>query len=317
MQKRMDTRQLEEFLVLAQELNYSAAAKRLFITRPTLVEHIRSLEAELECKLVESDGKHIALASGGKRFVITAESLLKTWRETKDEYSSLSENLLTVKIATTNLPWLETLIYKARRSIHKTHPYKHIEIVTDNGPLSTIEALEERRNDITIAGYKEYLEEAERPELPQGIRGFPISIEEIKLLMTREHPFFEMGSIKTQDLDGQTFILPPDIYRSWSRDGMVDQFERRGTRVCLQTLDFSDHSEYFTYEFAANLGIIPTTLVPRFGIDQREEYRAFSLEDWSIRTRFYALFKEEFTETENGSLLYREMERLASQAPCS
>ena len=35
----MDLRQLREYLVFAEELNYSLAAKRLFVSRPALAAH--------------------------------------------------------------------------------------------------------------------------------------------------------------------------------------------------------------------------------------------------------------------------------------
>ena len=84
-----------------------------------------------------------------------------------------------------------------------------------------------------------------------------------------------------------------------------------GARVTLQTRDFSDHVEYFSYEFGRCLGIVPTTLAPRVGIDTREEYRAFTLADLPLRTSFFAVFKESFVATENGALLYEEMRRAA------
>ena len=52
-ERAVNTRYLEEFLVIAEELNFSAAAKRLYTTRPTLSEHLAVLEDELGCKLVE------------------------------------------------------------------------------------------------------------------------------------------------------------------------------------------------------------------------------------------------------------------------
>ena len=36
----MDLRQLREYLVFAEELNYSLAAKRLFVSRPALAAHL-------------------------------------------------------------------------------------------------------------------------------------------------------------------------------------------------------------------------------------------------------------------------------------
>ena len=46
-ERAVNTRYLKEFLVIAEELNFSAAAKRLYTTRPTLSEHLAELEDEL------------------------------------------------------------------------------------------------------------------------------------------------------------------------------------------------------------------------------------------------------------------------------
>ena len=54
---------------------------------------------------------------------------------------------------------------------------------------------------------------------------------------------------------------------------------------------------------------MPTTLLPRFGIDQRPDLRVFSLVDMDIASDFYALFNRSFIATENGRLLFEEMRR--------
>lgn len=308
----VNTRFLEEFLVIAEELNYSTAAERLFTTRPTLVEHLRSLEAELACKLVITQQRRIALTPAGSRFVQTARSVLASWEEVRAEYASLADNLLVVRVAASSLPWLETILHRARLAIHKAHPYKHIEIATDNGPLATVDALAERANDIAVVGYKRYCCTGDNSPLPPGLCGFHLRTEEIKLLATPESPLFDRAHIVAADLDGATLMLPPDIYASWQRDNMADQLARRGARVQLQTQGFSDHVEYFSYDFGPRLGIVPTTLIPRMGIDAREEYRAFSLDDMPIETSFFAVFKESFVATENGALLFEEMQRASS-----
>lgn len=308
----MNTQHLREFLLFAQEPNYSLAAERLYITRPTLVEHIRALESELQCKLVASDRRQVCLTPAGKRFVQEASQLLRRWEEIQDEYRELADNLLTVTISSSNLPWLETILYRARRAIHDRYPYKRIDILSDNGASSSAEALDERSNDIVVAGYKSYLGESERPSIPDGLCGFPLVTEEIKLLMTRENPLFSQPVVHTRDIDGATFVLPPDIYRSWTRDGVVAYLAGNGARVTLRTADFSDHAEYFAFDFGKALGVVPVTLVPRYGIDAREEYRAFSLDDLPLTTDFFALAKRDFVETENGGILFEEMRRAAA-----
>lgn len=307
----MDTRYVEEFLVFAEDANYSAAAKRLFITRPTLTEHIRELEAELGCPLVGKSQGRVVLTPAGKRFVHSGAQLLETVRSTVGEYRNLADNLLTVTVAQTNLPWLETILYKARCAVQQRYPAKRIDIVTVNGPCSTVDALWDGTNDIVVAGAKSYVPLTERMVYPEGIQGFRLGTEEIKLLITQSSPLFGKGKICARDLDGASLMLPPDIYRGYIRDGVIERFREHGARVELQTLSFSDHFEYFTYDFQDRVGVVPTTLIPRFGIDGREECRAFSLEDLSFHTDFYALYTDEFACSENGSLLVDAMRRLA------
>ena len=71
-ERAVNTRYLKEFLVIAEELNFSAAAKRLYTTRPTLSEHLAELEDELGCKLVERGHGKPALTPLGRRFLGTA-----------------------------------------------------------------------------------------------------------------------------------------------------------------------------------------------------------------------------------------------------
>lgn len=309
----MDTRYLREYLAFSEDLNWTVAAKRLFTTRPTLVDHIRALETELECQLVTSTRQgRPQLTPAGRHFTRTAQELVEQWEAARQEYRELADNLLVVKVASSNLPWLETILYKARRAVQERHPYKRIEVEPCHGANASIEALRSGENDIVVAGYKDYLAEADRP-IPDDVCGFLLDTEEIRLLMTQENPLFGKADICVRDLDGATFVLPPDIYRSWARDGMAERLAGHGARVTLRTLDFTGHTEYFTYEFGQMFGIVPATLVPRYGIDSREEYRTFCLADLPVRTRFYALMTRAFTETENGGLLYEEMRRAAGQ----
>lgn len=308
----MDTRYVEEFLVFAEDANYSAAAKRLFITRPTLVEHIHALEEELGCFLVGRSQGKVVLTPEGKQFVQSGAKLLDFVHAMVDDYRNMADNLLTVTVAQTNLPWLETILYKARCEVQRRYPAKRIDIVTVNGPCSTTEALKDGTNDIVVAGAKSYVPECERGAYPEGVQGFCLGSEEIKLFVTQGNPLFGQDVVRVRDLDGMAIMLPPDIYRGYVRDGVADRFRLHGADVELKTMRFSDHFEYFTYDFKDSVGVVPTTLVPRFGLDEREECRTFVLEDLPLRTDFYALYTDEFAHSENGALLVAAMAKLAA-----
>ncbi len=310
----MDTRHVREFLTFAEEMNYSAAAKKLYITRPTLADHLRELEEELGCELVRKCQGKAMLTPAGRHFVQTGTCLLETVQDIVDEYQSFADNVLTVTVAQTNLPWIETILYQARHAIQDRFPRKRIDIETVTGPFSTSDALLDGTNDIVVAGYKSYVPEENRTELTLGMQGFKLCTEEIKLLMTQDNPLFGKPSITVRDLDGAVFMLPPDIHRSYLRDGVVECFADQGARIVLRTMDFSDHFEYNVFNFQDMFGVVPTTLISRFGIDERKECRAFSLEDMMLRTDFYVLFTDKFVASENGSLLVQEMKRLVEES---
>lgn len=304
----LNTRYLQEFIELARDPNWSKAARSLFLARPTLVEHVRCLESELGCQLVESQGSSVRLTAQGKVFVRTAKEMLERWNSICTTYNNLSNNMLIVTISSSNLPWIESLLFSARQRIEETHPGKHIEVVPCQGAFSTTRALED--SDIVVAGIKTYREARTFPD-QEGITSFPLCTEEIFLLMSRQHPSFGKGSLSVRDVAQSTFVLPADIYESWRRDDVESYFMRHGAQVFLQRLEVSSHAEYFAHNFGDSLGIVPKTLVSRFGLDCRDDIRVFSLDDLKLETSFFAVCKQEFVASELGMLLMQTMSEMA------
>lgn len=310
----LNTQYLREYLVFAEELNYTAAAQRLYMTRPTLVEHIRALETELECKLVESDRRNVWLTPEGKHFVRSARVVLDGWEEVRDEYRSMTDNLLTVRIASTNLPWIEDLFYRARRTLQRQFPNARVELVLDDGPASSFAALEARANDIVVVGYKAYMPADRQPSFADTSRCFPLSEEEVLLLVPEDSRLFNLEEIYLTDLDGIEFMLPPDIFASWTRDNVAGWFGDRGVHVALDSQDFASHFEYFSFDFGRQVGIVPRTLVTRFGLGNRKSLRVAGIADVPLRTTFYAVARDSFLAKPRGRLLFDEMHRNASES---
>lgn len=71
----MTTQQMEFFLKLAEELNYTRVAQMFFITQPTLSKQITNLENELKTKLFTRDRNSVCLTPEGKRFYDRAKPL--------------------------------------------------------------------------------------------------------------------------------------------------------------------------------------------------------------------------------------------------
>ncbi|WP_019548928.1 LysR family transcriptional regulator [Streptomyces sulphureus] len=80
----LETRELEYFVAVAEELHFGRAAARLSIAQPALSKAIRRLESRLGVSLLERSSRHVALAPAG-------EALLHHGRNALNAVSAAAE----------------------------------------------------------------------------------------------------------------------------------------------------------------------------------------------------------------------------------
>jgi len=87
----MDFRQLETFLKVAELKSFSKAAQTIFLTQPTISDHIRSLEKELNTRLFLRTRRESILTPAGKRFLTHAKQMLAEREQALLEMSRFSD----------------------------------------------------------------------------------------------------------------------------------------------------------------------------------------------------------------------------------
>ncbi len=74
-------RDLRYFVAIAEELNFTRAAERLFVSQPALSKQIRQLEEGLRVRLFDRDRRAVALTAPGQALLPAARELLRSWDE--------------------------------------------------------------------------------------------------------------------------------------------------------------------------------------------------------------------------------------------
>ncbi len=119
------------FLIVAEEMNFTKAAQRLFITQQTLSGHIKRLEEEYGVNLFERRPT-LRLTSEGEKMVFYARQILQAQSSMCNEFADLSsKHSATLDIG---MPFMRSgLIGKASwNRFHRVYPNIKVRIVERN-----------------------------------------------------------------------------------------------------------------------------------------------------------------------------------------
>ena len=89
----MELRHLKYFVKIAETLNFSEAAKSLFITQSTLSQQIRQLEQEVDAQLFERNNHNVRLTEAGEELLPYARQTLKASQACFDRIQDLQQML--------------------------------------------------------------------------------------------------------------------------------------------------------------------------------------------------------------------------------
>ena len=89
----MELRHLKYFLAVAEELNFTKAAEKLFISQPPLSRQIIELEEEIQARLFIRNNKKVKLTEAGKYFETEVKTLFQNLERITIKTKKIAENV--------------------------------------------------------------------------------------------------------------------------------------------------------------------------------------------------------------------------------
>lgn len=145
----MELRHLKYFLAVAEELNFTRASEKLFISQPPLSRQIKELENEIGAKLFERSNKKVTLTEAGKYFKNQITNQLQELEAAALKAKKISENISGIyKIGYISSTFSST-ITKLTQLLTKKYPYLTIKLY-EVSTTKQILALEQKKLDLSI-----------------------------------------------------------------------------------------------------------------------------------------------------------------------
>lgn len=195
----MKIEHLKTFLAAAEHLNFTQAARRLYLSQPAVSQQIRELEEGLGVVLFERRGRGLLLTPAGELLKLRAAPLLSEFRKTQVELESLAGTPQgVVRIGGSNVPGLYVLP-RALGAFSSAAPGVRVTL-TLHPPEELVTRLLGGDLDLIVTQ-----EEPPAARIP-GWEKVPLWDDELVLVAWPEHPFARRASVRVTELAAETYI---------------------------------------------------------------------------------------------------------------
>ncbi|MHA0854737.1 LysR family transcriptional regulator, partial [Serratia nematodiphila] len=199
---RINFRLLHYFRVVAEEMNFTQAARRLNMSQPPLSKHIKELESQLGVVLFKRTTRSMTLTPAGRTLLRNVERLLDQADSALHQVQQMGRgeggHMVVGMVGTSAWGGLIAALRRfSERSAGVTWSLNELT------PSQQIAALQKRHIDIGV------WREAQQQTLP-GLTCQRLASESIAVVLPLDHPLARQENIPLAALQNDSFIvLPP------------------------------------------------------------------------------------------------------------
>lgn len=278
----MDFKQLESFVAISKYKSFSKAAKELFLTQPTITNHIQNLEKELGTILINRSNRTISLTRAGEILYTNAIDILNSKKRTLytlGEYKGKIEG--TIEIVASTIPE-EYILPDTIKSFQKKFPHVRYSLKHFDSQ-DVIEEIASQKANFGFVGAK--------IKDPQ-IEYIKLTEDELVVIAAFDKEIKnDNGYVDINDLKRENFIMREE--GSGTRKLFVKELEKND--IPIENLNIIAHiesTESTKQMVRKNLGI---AIISNRAILDEEKFdllKSYKLKNFSLKRSFYFAFSK-------------------------
>jgi DNA-binding transcriptional LysR family regulator len=251
----MELRQLEYFVAVAAELNFSRAAQRIHVVQSALSASVGKLEKELGVELFDRSKRQIALTAPGETFLRHARGVIQTVQMAQSSVEGYRDQLAGTVTLGTLMSWGTLNLAAALEEFRRLNPLVTVHLRQSlTGSAGHLDAIANSQMDLALVSI---------PSSPSPLVVLHrLTQEPMVFVCESTHPLAHRRRVRTADLDGQDFInFPP----GWGiRQRLDANFAAAGIRPngAYEVADYAIAAELIRHRLATT--VLPISAANRF-----------------------------------------------------
>lgn len=230
----MEFRHLRYFLVLAEELHFGRAARRLSISQPPLSLNIQQLEASVGAKLFTRNSKAVQLTAAGLAFVPAARALIDQAAQAASHARDVGQGMA----GSLAIGFSGTMLYSGLPKILERFQAEHPLLRLTLKELSSSEQLIELAHDRLDLGF------VHTTRVPPELSQILVSSQAFVCCLPTGHALARKRSLSLKQLHGEAFAV---VSRAVSPD-----YHERILAICTEAGFYPE----FRYELRHWLSVV-------------------------------------------------------------
>ncbi|MCD8315977.1 MAG: LysR family transcriptional regulator [Eggerthellaceae bacterium] len=281
---------MKEFLVVAQRMNFTAAAKYLNLTQSSVSKHISALENELGCTLFRRSAAGIELTQQGRVLVTDARKILDMIENTKNQLATAKAG---ITVGASDDDAVVRLLSDTTARMVKKDPSFIMSV-----EKSTLQPL----MVLLLSGHVDLCIQLsiESEKLNPRCESCLAAIVPMVAIMTKDHKLANEETISVHDLQGQYVIHPIGGDPEFSRGiDIVDDFFLRHQVTVGQKLLFANTTRDFSFfNLGENVLVTARSNFSRRLFPNLDNYRAVPIVEPDAVFTYELVWKKDETDPE-------------------